>query len=271
LRRWLKEQWKQIRGNFKYDLLRTLVGGVVFSAGTAIANKMRHIPLDWVVLVVVFVLGVVLLLLLNRRQAVVAAAPPVAANVDLEQKPARTMQPVGLYIELYSPIFIAPKVGDFAFRLLQGKFVASGKNADEATTDCDLLVELYIVNKTTKTIYIRDFAAWIEIAGAWHRLLPDENFDLDDLWSGSVEYGLEVKGGDSSDEPIALTPLLSRRGTQLQPKEPMEGWLKFSVKDINPNLKYPIRIAVIDSVGNEHHIDKEVPKERHIAYRRIGG
>lgn len=174
----------------------------------------------------------------------------------------------GLYIELYAPVFIAPKVGDFAFKLLQGKFVASGKKAEDATTDCDLLVQLYTVNKSTKTIYVRDFAAWIEIAGTWRRLAPDENFDLDDLWSGSVEYGIEP-AGDSSDEPIALASLVAKRNAQLQPGEPMEGWLKFTLEDINPCLKYPIRVAVIDSVGNEHHVDKEVPKEREIAYRRV--
>lgn len=235
MRRFLIDQWQQIRGHFKYDLLRTLFGGLVFAAGIGIVNKLRHIPLDWIVLVSIFVFGVVLLLVLGRRQTatVVTVAPPVAANVDLDEKPSAAAETDDLYIELYEPTFISAKMGDLAFRLLEGKYIANGKKAEEAVTDCDLLVELYIVDKSAKKVYIRDFAAWMEIGGVWRRLTLDENFDLDDLWSGSVEYGLEPKGGrEGWDEPLALPALIKRRNTEIQPGEPIEGWLKFTVNDI---------------------------------------
>lgn len=265
MKRFLIEQWHQIRGNFKYDLLRTVIIAVVLASGSGIVNKLRHLPLDWIALVAIFLLGVAVLLLLNRRQA--AGIVPVEAKVALEEKPAPANDP--LYIELYTPTFIAPKVGDLAFRLLVGKHIAEGKRAEDATADCDLLVELYIVNKSAQKIYVRDFAAWLEIAGTWQKLKLDENFDLDDLWSGSVEYGLEPKETGTTDEPTSLSSLFEKRNTALEPGQPIEGWLKFTANDINPNIKYPLRIAVIDSVGTEHHIDKSVQKDRAIAYRRV--
>ena len=260
------EQWRQIRGNFKYDLIRSFVLAAVLASGSGIVNKIRHIPLDWVGLISVFLIGVAVLLLIDRRQT--ALMGPLPARVDLEEKPVADADP--LRVELYEPTFIAPKVGDFAFKLLVGKYVAEGKRPEEATTDCDLLIELYVVNKNTKKIYIRDFAAWMEIAGVWQRLKLDENFDVDDLWSGQVEYGLEPKDGSTSpEEPSSLPDLLKYRKADLQPGEPIEGWLKFTAIGINPQIKYPLRVAVIDSLGTEHHIDKSVPKSRAIAYRRV--
>lgn len=266
MKQFFSEQWRQIRGNFKYDLLRTVVLAAVWASGSGIVSKLRQVPFDWVALILVFVIGLAVLLLLNRRQAAVAITP-VAAKIELKENATPETDP--LSVELYEPTFIAPKVGDFAFRLLVGKYIAQGKRAEEATTDCDLLVELYVVNKSAEKIHIRDFAAWMEIAGAWQKLRLDENFDLDDLWSGSVEYGLEPKETGTTDEPLPLAGLFEKRNAALEPGQPIEGWLKFTAKDINPNAKYPLRVALIDSLGTEHHIDKSVQKDRAIAYRRV--
>jgi len=193
-----------------------------------------------------------------------------ALSVQVETTASRSE---GFYVELYEPTFVYPKVGDLAFKLLEGKYMASGKKAEEVTTDCDLLVELYIVNKASTKAYIRDFAAWMEIGGEWRKLILDQNFEVDDLWSGSVEYGLEPKneGRQWPQEPSQLPSLLGKRHVDIQPEEPVEGWLKFTVPDINPNRKYKLRVAVVDSVGKEHHIDKAVPKERQIGLRRVSG
>ncbi len=185
---------------------------------------------------------------------------PLAAATDTEDE---------LYIELYQPTFVYPKVGDLAFKLLEGKYLASGKKAEDAVTECDFVVELYIVNKSAKKVHVREFAAWMEIAGEWRKLHLDDDFQVDDLWAGSVEYGLETKNTGIAEEPVELPRLVAKRNAEIRPGEPIEGWLKFTVPDINPNREYPIRIAVIDSIGKEHYVDKAVKKERQIGLRRV--
>jgi hypothetical protein len=199
------------------------------------------------------------------RESVEERPKPMEATVE---SPADT-DSEGLYVELYEPTFFYPQVGDFAFKLLQGKYVASGKKAEEAKTECDFLIELFAVNKSKTKIYIKDFSAWLEIDGTWQKLTPDDNFHLTDLWSGSVEYGLERADGDERKGPDPLSSLLDKKYKEIQPAEPIEGWLKFSTPEINPELRYPLRVAIIDTMDREHHIDKSVAKKREIALRRV--
>ena len=191
------------------------------------------------------------------------------AKLSAQSPPSATPSSEGFYVELRST-FIYPKVGDLAFQLLEGKYNADGRRPEDVTTDCDLLVDIYAVNKSTSSLYIKDFAAWLEIDGEWRKMILDDNFDLDDIWSGSVEYGLEVPGepGEFDHEPVELPSLLSKRNAEIKSQEPSEGWLKFTAKDINPRTPYSIRIAIIDSLG-EHHIDKFEKKERAIGLRRV--
>lgn len=186
---------------------------------------------------------------------------PVAAQQVTEDQ---------LDVEMYFS-FLYPKAGDLAFNILEARHVANGGKASDVTTDCDFLAELYIVNKSNEAIYIKDFAAWIEDKGQWQRLRRDENFDLDDLWSGSVEYGLETneKRGDFPEEPKQLESLIARIGSRINPREPIHGWLKFTAKDVNPKLAYPAKLAVIDSIGREHHVDRTVLQKREIGLRRV--
>jgi hypothetical protein len=185
------------------------------------------------------------------------------------EPPSPPSSSAGFYIELRST-FIYPKVGDLPFQLLEGKYKASGRNPDEVTTDCDVLVDLYVVNKSDKSLYIKDFSAWLEIESQWCKLKLDDNFHVDDLWAGSVEYGLEQpQKGEFGQEPSELLSLLSRKNAEIRPQEPVEGWLKFTAADINPRRKYSIRVAIIDSIGREHHIDKSELKDRNIGLRRV--
>ncbi len=64
---WLTDQWHQVRGHFKYDILRSLLGGVVIAAGTALLDKVRRVPIDWLLLGSVFVVASAVLFLTRRR------------------------------------------------------------------------------------------------------------------------------------------------------------------------------------------------------------
>ena len=99
----------------------------------------------------------------------------------------------------------------------------------------------------------------------------DEHFELDDLWSGSVEYGLEThtRTRKFPDEPAELPRLIAKKNVEIRPQEPIDGWLKFSVPNINPKRRHSIKIAVIDSVGREHHVDVSDVKKREIGLRRV--
>lgn len=192
------------------------------------------------------------------------------ANLSAKSPPSTVQSAEGFYVELHST-FIYPKVGDLAFQLLEGKYKADGRKVEDVTTDCDLLLDVYAVNKNANSLYIKDFAAWLEIGGEWRKLTLDDNFELDDIWSGSVEYGLETlkHEGEYDYYPTELPSLLSKKNSEVKPQEPIEGWLKFTAKDINPRTEYSVRLAIIDSLGTEHHIDKFERKERAIGLRRV--
>lgn len=144
------------------------------------------------------------------------------ANLSAHSPPSATSSAEGFYVELHST-FIYPKVGDLAFQLLEGKYNADGRKAEDVIADCDLLLDIYAVNKTAISLCIKDFAAWLEIGGEWRKLTLDDNFQLDDIWSGSVEYGLETLHHEGEYEyyPSELPSLLSKRNIEIK-QEPIE-------------------------------------------------
>jgi hypothetical protein len=173
----------------------------------------------------------------------------------------------GFYIELRFNL-IYPKKGDLPFQLLEGKFKAEGRNPEEIRTDCDVLFELYAVNQGEKSLYIKDFSAWLEIEKQWCKLLLENNFYADDVWDGSVQYGLErPQEGEFGEWPEELPSLLLKKNAAVSSHEPIEGWLRFTAVDVNPRHQYPVRVAIIDSLGREHHIDKVELKNRKIGLR----
>jgi hypothetical protein len=56
MRGWLKEQWHQIRGNAKYDLVR-LAGATMIAMAYALLQKIRHLSFDWYVLGILFLIS----------------------------------------------------------------------------------------------------------------------------------------------------------------------------------------------------------------------
>ncbi len=195
-------------------------------------------------------------------------APPKGQSAKPVVEPNAAQD--SMYVELHYT-FIYPKVGDLTFQLLEGKYKADGRKPEDITTDCDLLVDVYAVNRSTSNLFVKDFAAWLEIGGQWRKLTLDDNFHLDDIWSGSVEYGLENTKhiGEYDHYPSELPSLLSKINVEIKPQEPIEGWLKFTAKDINPRTEYSIRLTIIDSLGREHHLDKFEKKQRAIGLRKV--
>ena len=64
---WLTEQWQQMRGNIKWDLLK-LAGASVITAAYLFLQKLRHLSLDWLVAVGLFVVSLVAFLYLGRAR-----------------------------------------------------------------------------------------------------------------------------------------------------------------------------------------------------------
>lgn len=65
---WISEQWRQIRGHLKYDLLRTLViaaagSGVIAASGTMLHKRFSGLDSDWFVFGSLFGCSLLLFLL----------------------------------------------------------------------------------------------------------------------------------------------------------------------------------------------------------------
>ena len=65
--RWLAEQWNQIKGNVKWDLLK-LAGAAMIPAAYLLFQAVRHSPSDWLLAVVLFAVSVGAFLYLGRAR-----------------------------------------------------------------------------------------------------------------------------------------------------------------------------------------------------------
>jgi|SRR5712664_4121538 len=68
IRQWLKNEWEDIKGHFKYDIYKWALGGVVVASGAYLVHKFQHLP-DWLPYAVVFVLAVAVLFWLSKQQS----------------------------------------------------------------------------------------------------------------------------------------------------------------------------------------------------------
>src|SRR5579872_2072193 len=64
---WLRNQWLDIKGNLKYDLLKTVAGGALIAAGSWIIHKLGGIDREWVEFCAIFAFSALLFFIGNRR------------------------------------------------------------------------------------------------------------------------------------------------------------------------------------------------------------
>jgi len=158
-----------------------------------------------------------------------------------------------------------------SWELLRDVYRVQGR-LEDAKIDCDALVQMYLVNTSKETHYVRDFVLSAQIGVS--RVIFERQNDLHAIEFDGVnyEYGVEDK---QSGEVKPVKPLFTELlPIPLQQGQPQQGWLRFMAKDINPEKleENSWNLIVIDSLGNEYPITKSSPKkgdEGRVSIRRL--
>lgn len=159
--------------------------------------------------------------------------------------------------EIYR-VATAPKTPFFS--AVESLFEVMG-HPEQATIDHDILMELYLVNKSKETRYIREVLASVEIDGKKVSLQRKNDFHAFECNGDDYEYALNM-GGSKFDrgEKQALPNLAAALNkTPMKPGEPLEGWLRFELKGvlrekIEDNRTY--EVVIVDSGGKDYTITK---------------
>ena len=161
-----------------------------------------------------------------------------------------------------------------SWELLRDVYRVSGRPED-ATVDCDILLEVYLVNPSkNETKYVRDLRLSVEVNGRTVNLERQSDLRGIDISGKRYEYGLQMEKQGGHAEPIR--ELFSSLPFALSPAQAVEGWVRFMAKDINPDKiqENSWKLRVVDSLGVEHPITKVGSgsgKKGEIALRRVSG
>lgn len=169
-------------------------------------------------------------------------------------------------------IFVYPRTGIVPLQLLQEIRRAAGR-VDETKVDSDLLAKFYIVNCTDSVHYIRDITGSVEVTGVRKQFIRQGGFTAP-VFNESVEYGWD-ENEDNAERPTPLPALLPQVPLKLEAREPIHGWVRFLLADVNPDAinAQTWQFTIVDSLGNEYPITKtasaeSVPKKGTIGLRR---
>ena len=145
-------------------------------------------------------------------------------------------------------------------------FEGAGK---KFTIDIDILAEMYIVNTSSETQYIRDFLGSVEIDGVRRSLVREKDFLAFDVLDKHYEYCLDPNPEETSitldARSEALTPLFANFPTSLEPKEAAEGWVRFLLGDTDPHKLEENRtynFTLKDTLGTEYAISRAADPQR---------
>jgi hypothetical protein len=149
----------------------------------------------------------------------------------------------------------------------------------EFAIDVDIMLELYIVNLSTETQYIRDLDVSVEIDGQRKELIRQNDFYAYEVNNTDYEYCLDPDPDGSKFEveerAETLAPIFPSLPIEVSPRKPLEGWARFLLKDVDPkklenNRSYAFKI--VDSLGEEHTITRSRKRETasRIGVRRKG-
>jgi hypothetical protein len=158
-----------------------------------------------------------------------------------------------------------------SWELLRDVMKAAGR---EATVDCDVLVEMYLVNRSSQQKYVREVHLSAEVDGVRTQFAMQPDMRAKDINEKKYEYGLEISR-DFYAEPDRLKPLLAETPLSLAPQQPTEGWVRFMAKDINPDKinKESWQVVAVDSLGAEYPITRisSRPLRGTVGLRRLSG
>jgi len=194
-------------------------------------------------------------------------APQLTASPETPRKPQEGDGIDGIVYR----IAISPRT--FAWEIIGDIYRMKGI-PDDAKIDCDVLVEMYLVNTSkTETAYVRDFELSAEIKGERFTLKLQDNLKANDFNGQEFEYGLKETRFDDA-EP--LKRLFTALPLALQPKQPIEGWARFLAENINPDsiTEKTWKLSAVDSLGDQHPINKAaIDRENkgEVGVRRFSG
>jgi hypothetical protein len=145
---------------------------------------------------------------------------------------------------------------------------------EDAKVDCDVLIEMYLVNTSSKEKYIRDMQLSCEINGVRTSLTMQHNLRAMDSGGNKYEYALE-DDPDLYAKEKPLRRLFDGIPSLLSPEQPTDGWARFLAPEINPDQinSKSWQLVVVDSVGNQYPITKvsDTKRSGEIGIRRLPG
>ncbi len=161
----------------------------------------------------------------------------------------------------------------------QGIFEAVGR--DDFKIGVDILLEMYVVNISSETQYVREVCGHVEIDGEKFPMVMQRGFDAWEFNGQKYEWCLDPTPkdmGSTYDRQIkleALPPLSATYPIALDPKKPLEGWLRLLISEINPVKLDGVtnyNLTIKDSLGIEHPITKIVTRNNRgeISTRQVG-
>ena len=155
--------------------------------------------------------------------AIQTGKPPntVAHEVSVSPQPSPRETSRGIDGEIYR-IALSPR--SISWELVRDVFRIQGRPQD-ASIDCDILVELYLVNMIKDSVYVRDLKLSGELSnGNTVNFVRQDDLRAEDFNSTQFEYGLKFEG-QNDKEPIKQ--LCDSLPFCLSPAQAIKGWVRF--------------------------------------------
>jgi hypothetical protein len=161
-----------------------------------------------------------------------------------------------------------------SWELVRDVFAMSG-HPEKARVDCDVLLEMNLVNTSKQTKYVRDIQASVEIDGVRATLERMPDLRAQDIKNEKYEYALDGESKDFYAAEEAMKPLMAQSPATLVPEQPIEGWTRFMARAINPDKINSATwcVTVVDSTGGQYPIVKVAPRPNRgeVTLRRLRG
>jgi hypothetical protein len=139
----------------------------------------------------------------------------------------------------------------------------------EFAIDVDVMVELYIVNVSDRTHYVRDIEASVEVDGIRMPMHRQTDFDAFGLNGTDYEYCLDPTPTENkllvSDRAETIKELAPGLPVALESRKPLEGWVHFVLKEVNPKKvekNQTFQFLIVDSMGRRHPVSRPTGKPR---------
>jgi hypothetical protein len=126
--------------------------------------------------------------------------------------------------------------------------------------DCDLLLEIHVVNTGDAPLTIQKFVAEVESGGMWCPYGPNE--ELTDYQIRFPDKLVDAVGGGQTPRVDDLAPNLAKetRGVPLVRGIGHQGWLRFDGKLSQGDFatqgqKFNARVQIVDALDKRHVVD----------------